>query len=84
MIFDEEDKILEFRNMCRRHDYTYDMSDTHYIYLDGRRSKEEIIAFATQYLSKSKADEIWDEIALSKLGGDSSENAWVGGLYRLD
>lgn len=60
----------EFRDMCVRHDLTYDYSDDHSVWTRGNASLAKIQAAAKQ-LPRETAVRIWNEVVDTKLIADA-------------
>lgn len=56
----------EFRNMCQRHDLTYDFSDDHRVWMNGQKEFDRIKAIAKE-LPRETAVRIWNEVVDTKI-----------------
>jgi hypothetical protein len=62
----------QFREMCVKHDLTYDYSDDGSVWRRGAASYQKVRA-AAQELGMDKAKQIWNEVVDSKLRPEGRE-----------
>jgi hypothetical protein len=72
-----EDKIQNFRNALRNHDWFFDFSDDHSVWCRGRDERDSLFAIAKSLvrndeMSSIEVASIWNEFAPTRFGAEPS------------
>ncbi len=77
------DPLATFRELCKRHDTSYEFSDDHGVWQRGSKERKLIRQYATDYLTPTEAMTIWNDVVREKFSSHEGQYPFILTEWRI-